>query len=401
KLYHRYQDDGVSGSVPLADRPSGRRLIEDAMAGRFHVLLVTRADRLGRDVIDLMQGRALFERLGVEIVGVLEPMDDEFGFDMLAVMAKHERKRLLKRSAEGMNRAAREGRYTGGIVPLGYKLEERNKHFYYVLSDTPMWNDLTEADVARRVFERLALDRSSCTQIALEFHALGIPTVYQKDRRGIRGRATQALWRPNRIYCLATNTIYRGELRYGRHTKRPGGREIISAQVPRLVSDEIWYAAQESLHANRLNLSGKTTIYLLRSLMNCDLCGRRYSGASSPGRKPVYRCGGQLSKRPGFERCPGKAVRCEAIDDPVRADIERFLRDPGEILNELADEASKAGSANAVAEAEKTLYEATLIPHLIPSRSSCVSVWSMPGNKADSTQSADSYSSRNSLRSSA
>jgi site-specific DNA recombinase len=266
----------------------------------------------------------------------------------------------LKRSAEGMNRAAREGRYTGGIVPLGYKLEERNKHFFYVPSDVPMWNGLTEADVARRIFQRLGRDGWSCAQVAMEFHTLGIPTVYQKDRRGIRGKATQAVWRTNRIYGLATNTIYRGEMRYGLHTKRPGGREIISAEVPRLVSDELWHAAQESLHANRVNPTGKTTIYFLRSLMSCDLCGRRYMGASSVGRKGQYRCGGQLNKKIGVDRCQGKTIRCDAIDDPIRTDIERWLRDPGDILNELAQEASDAAGAGAVAEAERVLYEGAL-----------------------------------------
>ena len=37
-----------------------------------------------------------------------------------AVIAANERRKFLERSAEGMNRAAKEGRYTGGIVPLGY-----------------------------------------------------------------------------------------------------------------------------------------------------------------------------------------------------------------------------------------------------------------------------------------
>lgn len=94
----RYRDDGVSGSIPLSQRPDGARLMADAMAGKFDTVMVTRADRLGRDAVDLMQVRAFFESLGIQLLGSVEPLDDEFGYDMLAVVAKHEKKRFLKRS---------------------------------------------------------------------------------------------------------------------------------------------------------------------------------------------------------------------------------------------------------------------------------------------------------------
>src|SRR3954465_1443255 len=43
-----YVDDGISGAVPLGDRPEGRRLLIDAEAGCFGVVLVYRLSRLGR-----------------------------------------------------------------------------------------------------------------------------------------------------------------------------------------------------------------------------------------------------------------------------------------------------------------------------------------------------------------
>ena len=40
-----YADDGVSGTIPLHDRPEGRRcLLEDAKEGKFQTLLVYRLD---------------------------------------------------------------------------------------------------------------------------------------------------------------------------------------------------------------------------------------------------------------------------------------------------------------------------------------------------------------------
>src|SRR5690349_4108461 len=118
-------DDGVSGSIPLTRRPGGKQVLEAALAGEVDAVLVTRADRLGRDAIDLMQVRALLQGMGVVLIGSMEPLADEFSYDMLAVTSKHEKKRFLLRSREGTERAAREGRYCGGIIPFGLKVPGR------------------------------------------------------------------------------------------------------------------------------------------------------------------------------------------------------------------------------------------------------------------------------------
>ncbi len=49
------------------------------MSGAIDAVLVTRADRLGRDAVDLMQTRALFQGLGIlQLLGAFEAMDDDF-----------------------------------------------------------------------------------------------------------------------------------------------------------------------------------------------------------------------------------------------------------------------------------------------------------------------------------
>src|SRR5262245_65403922 len=44
-----YLDDGVSGTIALADRPAGKRLLEDAAHGKIGLGLVYKIDRIGRD----------------------------------------------------------------------------------------------------------------------------------------------------------------------------------------------------------------------------------------------------------------------------------------------------------------------------------------------------------------
>ena len=75
--------------------------------------------RLGRDAIDLMLLSRQLERLGIKLVSLQEGEQTGLGYDMQAIVADHDRRQFLKLSADGMNRAAREGRYCGGIVPIG------------------------------------------------------------------------------------------------------------------------------------------------------------------------------------------------------------------------------------------------------------------------------------------
>src|SRR5262249_21816588 len=43
-----YADDGITGTLPLGERPEGQRLLQDAEAGAFGCVLVYRLTRLGR-----------------------------------------------------------------------------------------------------------------------------------------------------------------------------------------------------------------------------------------------------------------------------------------------------------------------------------------------------------------
>ena len=94
ELVGTFKDDGVSGTIPLAQRPEGGKLFRQAVDGRFDAILVTRMDRLGRDPIDLFQSRSVFQSFNIKLVGVVEDLDDELAFDFRAVLAKEERRRL-------------------------------------------------------------------------------------------------------------------------------------------------------------------------------------------------------------------------------------------------------------------------------------------------------------------
>src|SRR5262245_61359802 len=70
-----YIDDGISGTIPIGDRPEGRRLLEDAKSGAFSIVLVYKVDRLGRSLKALIDAHDQLDIAGVAIRSGTEPFD--------------------------------------------------------------------------------------------------------------------------------------------------------------------------------------------------------------------------------------------------------------------------------------------------------------------------------------
>jgi site-specific DNA recombinase len=70
-----YQDDGVSGTISLHERPEGRRMLEDAKEGNFQTVLVYRLDRFGRSLLGIVNAHDRLEALHVALRSTTEPVD--------------------------------------------------------------------------------------------------------------------------------------------------------------------------------------------------------------------------------------------------------------------------------------------------------------------------------------
>ena len=71
-ISRQYCDSGVSGLLPLDQRPAGKRLVADARSGRFDQLLVCNIDRLGRSTQLVLTTIKELERYGVCVRSVVE-----------------------------------------------------------------------------------------------------------------------------------------------------------------------------------------------------------------------------------------------------------------------------------------------------------------------------------------
>src|SRR5215218_8264588 len=122
-----YKDDGISGTIPLHERPEGRRLLEDSKEGKFQTVLAYKLDRLGRSLLVIVDAHDRLAEADVSLRSATEPIDTSTPsgrliFQMLASFAEYERGTIRERTQAGLHRAFRNGRLTGAI-PYGYTFD--------------------------------------------------------------------------------------------------------------------------------------------------------------------------------------------------------------------------------------------------------------------------------------
>lgn len=112
-------------------RPVFDRMLDDARAGRFDVLLVWAIDRFGRSMLGNVRDVLELDRVGVELVSAREPWLDNRGpvrsllIAIFSWVAEQERAQIVARTKAGMARARAQGKHLGRPRRLGWVEEER------------------------------------------------------------------------------------------------------------------------------------------------------------------------------------------------------------------------------------------------------------------------------------
>jgi site-specific DNA recombinase len=354
-VHETYADDGVSGTVPLELRPGGIGLLEAARQHKFDQLLVYKLDRLGRDTRLILNAVAELEKHGVRVRSMTEEFDTATAtgrlmLTMLSGFAAHERELIRERSVEGTKRLAEAGAWLGGIVPYGYRKEGEHQHSRLVTNDQAILGlEISEVDVVQTIYRMCGTEQKSCQKIADHLNRTGIPCGSAENTRGSesgkRTRRTASIWRPSHIRNMIVSQTYMGQHQYGKRSKNRN-RKIIVRAVPPIVSAELWQSSQQVLRSNRITASRNTRrTYLLRGLIQCGLCKLTYSGITMKAQRDhYYRCNGRQQARGLYglsgKKCPAKSLNGDYVERLVWADIESFLRNPGEILERLRERVS-------------------------------------------------------------
>lgn len=120
----RIYSDKVSGSVPFAERPAGKRLMQDVQSGAVTEIHFTSVDRVGRDIRDITNVLHGLTERGVQVVihreglrlltpeGKMNP-SATLVLSVMSAIAQIERQSIKERAAEGLAVARAKGRLIG------------------------------------------------------------------------------------------------------------------------------------------------------------------------------------------------------------------------------------------------------------------------------------------------
>jgi site-specific DNA recombinase len=336
----RFEDDGVSGGIEIAERPDGRKVCDLIATGRVRRLFLFHSDRIGRDTIDTLLFHRLAAANGTRIIGIADGTDtaregSALETELRAVIAAEYRRDCSRKTRAGIRRRVC-GDPARGIpprvtchAPFGFRVENG--------SLIPV---AERADVMKRNFEDYARGLGA-RQVCAKREAEGAPSP--------RGKG----WRPDTLIYLLKHRAYVGEFSQlrtpikigkGRWMKRdPSERVIIPC--PAIVSRPLFDAVQAQIIANYKGgrMPQKQRNYMLRGLVRCGRCRHAYVGHTVTGRRykdkvyppfVYYECG--TLSNPNYDYCGNPRVNAVKLETKIWQTIEEFARKPSRIINQVA-----------------------------------------------------------------
>ncbi|MEW9093988.1 MAG: recombinase family protein [Clostridiaceae bacterium] len=324
ETYKMYLDDGISGAVPLYERPSGRDLVEDAKNKLFDIILVWKVDRFGRDTLTGLQAVEVLREYGIEIISVTEPFDlntpiGRYQFINYLNMAELERSNILDRMYLGATRAAKKGKWMGGVVPYGYIV---NRDGYLEINEE-------EAKVIRTIFNLYVEEKLPTLEVAVYLNNLNITSTSTcMNNRGKRTKGITGKWISSTIQRIINSTTYKGVHYYGKRGTRR--KELIRREVPAIVTEEIWEKAQtikkQNVIMSKRNLKNRE--FLLRKLIKCKHCGKTFYGITYAKKSDVYVCSGKRgdNKKVFGIKCTSANVNADMIEEYIWGDCLNILK---------------------------------------------------------------------------
>jgi len=202
ELVKVYRERGVSGANGVEDRQALPVLLMDLEAGEFGAVIVTRLDRLARDLILQETIIADLRKRKAALVSLAEPdlCSDDPGRvlvrQIMGSIAEYEKKIIAARLTAGRRQKKRGGGYMGGFVPLGYTVKGLGRAARVV-------RDPRGAALVNHIFEVYA-GGASLQTIAEDLQEQGIPQLRAGGNRKTNG------WRKQTVGAIIRNEAYMG-----------------------------------------------------------------------------------------------------------------------------------------------------------------------------------------------
>jgi site-specific DNA recombinase len=224
----RYDDGGFSGGS--MERPALQKLLVDVQARRIDVIVVYKVDRLTRSLADFAKLVETFDAHGVSFVSVTQSFNTttsmgRLTLNVLLSFAQFEREVTGERIRDKIAASKKKGMWMGGVVPLGYRVENRALH---IVED--------HAGIVRSLFRRY-LEARSVVRLKPQLDAEDFRLPVRIDGTG---RSTGGgPFSQGHIYKILLNPIYVGRIAHK--------LQVHQGYHPPIVTQDLWDDVRRSL----------------------------------------------------------------------------------------------------------------------------------------------------------
>ena len=289
-------------SAKTDNRPDFQQMIKDSEKRLFDIVLVWKLDRFARNRYDSAHYEYQLERNHVKLVSATEPISDSpagiMVKSMLTGMAEYYSAELSEKVVRGMTENVLKGKYNGGTIPIGFKVDEEK--FFQI--------DPLKAPFVVEAFQRYN-DGATMKELMNWLNDSGVTT--NRNQK----------FTYNSVQKLLTNKRYIGENHF---------KDIVMPDsIPAIVDKDLFEEVQLKIKKNsRAPARHKAEDdYLLTTKLFCGMCGAMMFGECGTGRNKVvhhyYKC--STAKR--FKTCKKKTVRKEWLEDLVIAETMKLIQD--------------------------------------------------------------------------
>ena len=199
-------------------------------ARRIDVIVVYKVDRLTRSLADFAKLVETFDAHGVSFVSVTQSFNTttsmgRLTLNVLLSFAQFEREVTGERIRDKIAASKKKGMWMGGVVPLGYRVEDRALR---IVDD--------HAEIVRSLFRRY-LEAGSVVRLKqlLDAESFRIPIRMDGGGRSTGG----GLFSRGHVYKLLSNPIYVGRIAHK--------GQVHEGQHEPIVSQDLWDEVQQSL----------------------------------------------------------------------------------------------------------------------------------------------------------
>lgn len=288
-------DDGISGTT--FEREDFKKLLQLIEEKKANMVITTDLSRLGRNHIktdDFIE--EWFPMHNVRYVSIVESVDtytDCMSNDIAPIINwsnEHFAKLTSKKIKGRFQLLRKEGKWTGGEPPFGYKMDKKDAYHFVI--------DEESADIVRRIFS-LFLHNNSITKIAniLTEEKIPIPTIMKGVHRNLN-TDIKDIWKEKTIKNILKNEMYLGHMIQGKTTRLnhkskkivylPKEQWIKVPNTHKAIIDERTFQMAQLLFQSTKNQTKKSYDYLLKGLLYCKECGHSIGVQHFPKRKKDY-----------------------------------------------------------------------------------------------------------------